>query len=156
MAEKVAVRIADNKVAESGWDREFLAADLSWLRDEEFDMELVGFPEDEIDAILAEAAATPEGATDPDAVPEPPERRPPHGATCGVVGGTCSYAATPPGNATCRRFWATYAPPNCDGPPVRRGLPPRVAERDGDRPGGEGPAGRDGEGGEGPRGQGPG
>ena len=64
--------IADNKLAlNSGWDEELLKVELLSLRDEEnFDLDLIGFSEDELAALLS--VQTVEGNTDPDEVPEPP------------------------------------------------------------------------------------
>ena len=62
--------IADNKLAlNSGWDEEMLGLELSQLKDEDFDLSLLGFDDKELDDLLAE---TVEGETDPDDVPEPP------------------------------------------------------------------------------------
>ncbi len=62
--------IADNKLAlNSGWDEEMLSLELSQLKDEDFDLSLLGFDDKELDDLLAE---TVEGETDPDDVPEPP------------------------------------------------------------------------------------
>lgn len=62
--------IADNKLAlNSGWDEGMLALELAELKDDDFDLSLIGFDDKEIDDLLAE---TVEGETDPDEVPEPP------------------------------------------------------------------------------------
>jgi DNA modification methylase len=62
--------IADNKLAlNAGWDDEMLALELGELAALDFDMDLIGFTEDELAGLLAE---TTEGETDPDDVPEPP------------------------------------------------------------------------------------
>jgi len=62
--------IADNKLAlNAGWDEEMLTLELGELADLDFDMNLIGFGEDELAGLLAE---TTEGETDPDDVPEPP------------------------------------------------------------------------------------
>jgi len=50
--EKVAVRIADNRVSESGWDREFLSHELEYLKNQDFDMSVTGFGEFEIEQLL--------------------------------------------------------------------------------------------------------
>jgi len=43
-AKKKAYVIADNKIAEnSGWDKELLFAELSFLQEEEFDLSILGF-----------------------------------------------------------------------------------------------------------------
>jgi DNA modification methylase len=72
-AQKRAYVIADNKLAlNAGWDDEALANELRGLRDEDFDLSLTGFDDDELSALLADAVA--EGLTDEDAVPEAPEQ----------------------------------------------------------------------------------
>ena len=49
-----ALVIADNRLAENaGWDQELLRAELAALRDEEFDLDLLGFDEAALDEILA-------------------------------------------------------------------------------------------------------
>ena len=68
--QKRAYIIADNKLAlNAGWDEEMLGLELCELADLDFDMDLIGFGEDELAALMAE---TTEGETDPDEVPEPP------------------------------------------------------------------------------------
>jgi DNA modification methylase len=68
--QKRAYIIADNKLAlNAGWDDEMLALELGELSDLDFDMDLIGFSEEELAALMAE---TTEGETDPDDVPEPP------------------------------------------------------------------------------------
>lgn len=65
--------IADNKLAlNAGWDEEMLAAELSALRGEGFDLSLTGFSEDEIDDLLTIEEIPGEQLTDPDDVPEVP------------------------------------------------------------------------------------
>jgi len=49
-----ALRIADNKVAESEWDYEALAVEFDELDFEEYDLEKTGFDEVEIDGITEE------------------------------------------------------------------------------------------------------
>ncbi|MCK9994189.1 MAG: hypothetical protein Dbin4_02709 [Alphaproteobacteria bacterium] len=68
-AQRRAYVIADNKLAlNAGWDDEILAAELAALKLDDFDIDLIGFSDDEL------AALTPEeiqhGLTDEDAVPE--------------------------------------------------------------------------------------
>lgn len=64
--------IADNKLAmNAGWDEEMLKVELDALRDESFALDLVGFSEEELDALMGEP--TREGLTDEDAVPEEQE-----------------------------------------------------------------------------------
>lgn len=63
--------IADNKLAEqAGWDDELLKIEVGELSEAGFDLGLLGFGQDEIDAMLAAAGTA--GNTDPDATPEPP------------------------------------------------------------------------------------
>lgn len=81
-----ALRIADNKLArKSTFDLELLADEISLLTQEEFDTELLGFSEDEIEALLG-TEFLPEGdfraseATRQSAPPEPPAAAPPREA----------------------------------------------------------------------------
>ena len=69
-AQKRAYVIADNKLAlNSGWDDQMLALEFKDLQDMGFDLELTGFGLGDIDELLAELDATPEGATDADETP---------------------------------------------------------------------------------------
>ena len=64
--------IADNKLAENaGWDFDILAAEIDELNDDGFDLELLGFSQEELSNLIG----TPEtgGLTDEDAVPDVPE-----------------------------------------------------------------------------------
>ena len=62
-----AFRISVNRMAElAQWDNELLLLEFLDLREEGFDLELTGFDDDEIAAILAEPK---QGLTDPDDVP---------------------------------------------------------------------------------------
>ena len=71
-AQKKAYVIADNKLAlNAGWDDELLKIELSELREEDFDLSLTGFDDDELNKLLAEAVT--EGLVDEDQVPEAPE-----------------------------------------------------------------------------------
>lgn len=72
-AQKRAYVIADNKLAlNAGWNDEMLAVELRNLRDEDFDLSLTGFDDEELAKLLADALE--EGLTDEDAVPEVPEQ----------------------------------------------------------------------------------
>lgn len=64
-AEARAARIADNKSAESGWSEDLLEVELGQLEDEGIDPETLGFDEDEIEDLLAEAEDD-EAAVDPE------------------------------------------------------------------------------------------
>lgn len=71
-AQKRAYVIADNKLAlNAGWDNNFLALELQDLKDQDFDLTLLGFDDKELDALLAPKIV--EGLTDEDEVPEPPK-----------------------------------------------------------------------------------
>ena len=51
-----ALMLADNRIAENaGWDDEMLAAELTALRDENVDLGMLGFDDDDLDRLLAEA-----------------------------------------------------------------------------------------------------
>ena len=70
-AKKRAYVIADNKLAlNAGWDNEMLALEIGELGDLGFDLDLIGFTPEEIEA-LSPIQLT-DGLTDEDEVPEPP------------------------------------------------------------------------------------
>ena len=72
--QKKAYVIADNKLAlNSGWDEELLALEIADLKDEDFDISLLGFSDDELADLADQIAEEVEGLTDEDAVPETPE-----------------------------------------------------------------------------------
>jgi hypothetical protein len=63
--------IADNQLAlQAGWDEQMLALELSELREVDFDLGLLGFDAEAIEAALN--PAEPAGAIEEDEVPEPP------------------------------------------------------------------------------------
>lgn len=67
-----AFRIADNKSAElADWDYDLLPIELADLQSVDFDLDLLGFSNDELARILDPGVQ--EGLTDPDEVPEPPD-----------------------------------------------------------------------------------
>ena len=71
-SQKKAYIIADNKLAlNAGWDTAMLQIEMQELQDEGFDLELLGFDDKELNALL-EPEIT-EGLTDEDEVPELPE-----------------------------------------------------------------------------------
>ena len=54
LAQKKAYIIADNKLAElAGWDEELLAQELADLKDEDYNLDLIGFSDQEIENLLA-------------------------------------------------------------------------------------------------------
>jgi DNA modification methylase len=72
-AQKRAYIIADNQLAlNAGWDEELLRLELAALQGEDFDVNLIGFDDEELTRLLADQDAT-EGLTDEDAVPALPE-----------------------------------------------------------------------------------
>jgi DNA modification methylase len=72
-AQKRAYIIADNQLAlNAGWDEDLLRAELAALQAEDFDVNLLGFEDEELARLLAAQEAT-EGLTDEDAVPELPQ-----------------------------------------------------------------------------------
>jgi ParB-like chromosome segregation protein Spo0J len=59
-----ALMIADNQITtNAGWNEEMLAAELAALKDEAFDLDLLGFDDAEIDRLLADTLE-PDEATD--------------------------------------------------------------------------------------------
>jgi DNA modification methylase len=73
-AQKRAYVIADNKLAlNAGWDEELLKIELESLKEEGFDLSLVGFTPDELSEIfLGSDVIDSEGLTDDDDCPEAP------------------------------------------------------------------------------------
>jgi len=73
-AQKRAYILADNQLAlQAGWDDALLAEELAWLRDERFDLDLVGFDATELERLLAVADGGPTSDETEDDIPEPPE-----------------------------------------------------------------------------------
>jgi DNA modification methylase len=69
-----ALVIADNRLAQNaGWDEEMLRVELEALREDDFNLDLLGFEDAELEALLAEPEVEFAGNTDDDAVPEAPE-----------------------------------------------------------------------------------
>src|ERR1035437_3696693 len=68
-----ALAIADNQLAlNAGWDEDLLRAELAALLEQNFDLDVLGFDEEELARLLAELGAA-GGLTDPDAVPAVPK-----------------------------------------------------------------------------------
>ena len=55
-AQVKAFRIADNKVTESDWDLESLATELTQLKEFNYDLELTGFDEEEVQSLIDDLA----------------------------------------------------------------------------------------------------
>jgi DNA modification methylase len=71
--QKRAYIIADNQLAiNAGWNDELLQVELAALQEENFDLSVIGFDDDELARLLAAQDAA-EGLTDEDAVPALPE-----------------------------------------------------------------------------------
>jgi site-specific DNA-methyltransferase (adenine-specific) len=69
-SQRKAYIIADNRLAlNAGWDDEMLRLEIADLKDDGFDLDLLGFEDEELAALEVEIV---EGQTDPDEVPEPP------------------------------------------------------------------------------------
>jgi DNA modification methylase len=72
-AQVKAYRIADNKTAElADWDQDRLIKELADLQQLAFDVDVVGFSADELQALLDTDVT--QGLADPDHVPEPPDQ----------------------------------------------------------------------------------
>lgn len=73
-AQRRALVIADNRLAQNaGWDEEMLRVELEALREDDFNLEVLGFEDAEIEALLAQPETESAGFTEEDAVPETPE-----------------------------------------------------------------------------------
>jgi DNA modification methylase len=73
-AQRRALVIADNRLAQNaGWDEEMLRVELEALREDDFNLDLLGFEDAEIETLLAQPDEAFTGNTDDDAVPETPE-----------------------------------------------------------------------------------
>ncbi len=75
-AQARALRLADNQIAlNSGWDEALLAAELARIREDGFDLALLGFDQAALDALLAETGldgGAGNGADEDAPAPEPP------------------------------------------------------------------------------------
>lgn len=73
-AERRAYRIADNKLTELGdWDEALLRDEVAGLLADDFDLSLLGFAEDELEALLQDPDLAEDGAAEgEDDIPEPP------------------------------------------------------------------------------------
>ncbi|MBM3748949.1 MAG: site-specific DNA-methyltransferase, partial [Acidobacteria bacterium] len=73
-SQRRALVIADNRLALSaGWDEEMLRVELAALREDDFDLDLIGFTAEELEELLADPETEVAGHTDEDAVPDAPE-----------------------------------------------------------------------------------
>jgi DNA modification methylase len=73
-ADRRALVLADNKIAtNAGWDDEMLRVELESLKAADYDLDLVGFSREELDAILVDPEQTNAGLSEDDAAPEAQE-----------------------------------------------------------------------------------
>ncbi|MEJ3621380.1 site-specific DNA-methyltransferase [Brachymonas sp. G34] len=73
-AQRRAYVLADNRLAlNAGWDEDLLRLELGELQDLDFDLDLLGFDDDELQTLMAGDEPTVEGLGDEDAVPDIPE-----------------------------------------------------------------------------------
>jgi DNA modification methylase len=73
-AQRRALVIADNKLSlNAGWDEDMLRVEIDALREVDFDLDVLGFDDQELEALLADEPADGAGNTDDDAAPETPE-----------------------------------------------------------------------------------
>jgi len=90
-----ALVIADNRLAmNAGWDEEMLRVELESLQVDGFNLDIVGFSDEEIEALLQEPEEARAGNTDDDAVRRRRRRRSRSPAMCGFWGSTACSAAT--------------------------------------------------------------
>ena len=70
-----ALVLADNRLAlNAGWDEEMLRVELESLKEDDFNLDLVGFSDEELGTLLADPEETREGLADEDAVPDAQEK----------------------------------------------------------------------------------
>jgi DNA modification methylase len=73
-SQRRALVLADNRLAlNAGWDEEMLRVEMAALDEDGFNLEVVGFTDDEIADLLRDPEEVQAGNTDDDAVPETPE-----------------------------------------------------------------------------------
>ena len=69
-----ALVLADNQLAlNAGWNEEMLRVELESIRDDSFDLGIIGFSDDELADLLQDPEEVQAGNTEDDAVPETPE-----------------------------------------------------------------------------------
>ena len=74
-AQRRALVLADNRLAlDAGWDEEMLRVELASLQEDGFNLEVMGFTDEEMENLLRDPEHTHAGLTDEDAVPNEPER----------------------------------------------------------------------------------
>lgn len=74
-AQRRALVLADNKLAlNAGWDEDMLRVELQSLQEDGFDLDVVGFSDEELEGLLRDPEEANVGLTDEDAVPDELER----------------------------------------------------------------------------------
>jgi DNA modification methylase len=69
-----ALVLADNRLAlNAGWDEEMLKVELESLQEDGFNLDIVGFTDEEIENLLRDPEEAHVGSSDDDAIPETPE-----------------------------------------------------------------------------------
>jgi DNA modification methylase len=73
-AQRRALVLADNRLAlDAGWDEEMLRVELASLQEDGFDLDIVGFTDEQLEDLLRDPEETRDGVTDEDAVPDEQE-----------------------------------------------------------------------------------
>jgi len=73
-AQRRALVLADNRLAlDAGWDEEMLRVELASLQEDGFDLDIVGFTDEELEDLLRDPEEARDGLTDEDAVPDEQE-----------------------------------------------------------------------------------
>jgi DNA modification methylase len=73
-AQRRALVLADNRLAlDAGWDEEMLRVELASLQEDGFDLDIVGFTDEELEDLLRDPEETRDGLTGEDSVPDEQE-----------------------------------------------------------------------------------
>ena len=103
--------LADNKLAENaGWDEAMLQVELQALAEEDYNLSLLGFSDEELQSALAGPEETNEGLTDEDAVPPEQERIVTVAGDVWIMGNHRCSVATRPRWTPSRRCWPAAWP----------------------------------------------
>jgi len=73
-AQRRALVLADNRLAlDAGWDEELLRVELAALQEDNFDLDIIGFSDEEMENLLRGPEEANDGLTDEDSVPDEQE-----------------------------------------------------------------------------------